>query len=277
MPLILDKPIDPTVFKGNREKMLSFYIDSSTNKMDFKKITSQPILVRNILLTGIILMNSMFYEIKTYEHSNDDFLIFIYYRIQSINKEFIGALSHIAKHVFKSAKLEIVSDNLPTEILKRFNDPEGVLINHYDSLAKHVGIEGDYTPQDFMVIPSYSSNPWGPCIWALRMFVIYNQKGWELSHSLNHAAMFIKESVLLLPCIFCVINVIADESKSLTLQTIFDFMKKNHNEVTTTLMGLECAFHMMVSNSINVIDNKNVSIPAYVDMYLEMFNNLLDF
>lgn len=257
-----------------------YYVSTETERVDFDKIKNQPLLIKNYVFSGLIIMLDEYYKMykrlvnPTTPKDNIDIKLMthIYPKQQWVHKVLSAGLS-----LLLGTDIHIVI-NHEWKLIECIKDEHGSIQKHLQDMALFLGLEEPYYLTSFIMIPEpYPAQVtrWGSCVWILRMYYIYFAKVWKKINMLQDVANFLQHMVLLLPCRICTYHAIYDPIKLSVLKVQNELLTTADEGFIQHVMALEIFFHQRV-NIITYPSESKVTqnVETLMPMYMDLFNNL---
>lgn len=258
------------------EKKLRAYYVNSDNKVDFSMIKDNKLLVKNMLCSGVLLF--------IFEYFNH-FYIFqknMYSQSYSVNLKqvfddekntFLICLQLIFKVLFRDDVDIKKLENEEKNWLKSIIDSKNILKDHIEEMAEFLDVKHlSYSYSSFLMVPNdygETVQNWGPCVWFLRMFIIFHIDLWKKNNVIPYFQMFLTNSILFLPCIHCTMHVETDYRKKAAL--ILIIQQLNSEQFNDTAIVNEMYFHKLVSEDVG--SNSNINVNDLYQMYKDCFTS----
>lgn len=246
-------------------------------RVKFEMFKDNHLLIKNMLFTGVSEIHRNYYSYK-YSVENEDALpaMEIYQLKDKIFSDtlFLQCLEMLYSVIFQH-KFKL--DYEASSWLESHNKSNlSVIEQHVSDMADFLKLKDeDYGIASFRMIP-YSTEcyrqAWGPCVWYLRMFVLFCRGIWKKNKSLSMMKNFMEDVILILTCNICKYHVIQDITKMSTVHVIAGLLEMdgmlNYAKLCETIL------HMLVSNEI--MDKSDFEPHDYINMYEESFSLFVD-
>lgn len=266
----------------HQQLLTPYYISPITGRVDFDKIKSEPLLAKNYIFSGLLILLDEYYKlykhfIKTEGNERDylekQIIKNIYPEKQWVNKVLSAGFSLL----FGSDIHVILSHEL--KFTQCIADKNQRIDQHLKDMATFLKLNEPYYLTSFVMIPDpYDKNVtrWGSSLWITRMYFIYFAKFWKQVDMLEDVAKFLQNMILLLPCKVCTHNALYDPIKENILKTQYELLVASDTGFIQHAMALEIFFHQRVNILTYPVDSKVVqNVENLMPMYMELFNNLL--
>lgn len=279
------------IVRKHQSLLLPYYTDDNC-VVDFDKIRNEPLLVRNFVFTGLVLLLKEY--VHTYrrlrhkdtkkDYLDEDTVRRVYPEQQWMHYVLGEGFSFLLR-----SKLKIVlKENYDSFFEECVVDRGNCVEKHMNNMAAFLGVQNeDYYLDSFAMLPRDGPKPnfWGASLWMVRMFYIYYAKYFHSIGLLRHVGRFLTDMKFLLPCKFCTINAVSDPVKEKLMSTIDYLLNSGDDGMTQHVMAVEIALHSRV-NLVAVQSKSDVPVSVaerrasekgvvhFLQLYMDMFGAL---
>lgn len=266
--------------KRHNKKLNEYYVEG--DHVDFKKLADNPILIKLMLFTGVSEVHIQYMKYKSFldDLPNKTEARQLSDKIYS-DRAFLTSLEILYSCIFQS-KFEL--DDSADHTIKYHHDildymsreNRKAVVGFLETVAEFLGHEGVFYFQSFRMIPYFPKSEkqtWGPCLWMLRMFILYCQDMWVKNNFVTHMQSFLMTMMLILPCNICKYHVIHDIEKTNLSEMVAILL--SHPLYKETMITTEMVLHNFVSTS-TINTEEEYDTNKFFNMYGELFKSLVE-
>lgn len=276
------------------QSLLQPYYTDENCVVDFDKIRNEPLLVRNFVFTGlVVLLKEYVHTYRRLRHKDTkmDYLDEETVRRVYPEQQWVHYVIGEGFSFLLRSKVRIVlKENYDSFFEECVVDKDNCVEKHMDKVAAFLGLDvqsEDYYLDSFAMFPRDGPKPnvWGASLWMVRMFYIYYSKYFRSIGLLRQVGRFLTDMRYLLPCKFCTINAVSDPVKEKLMSNIDYLINSGDEGMIQHAMALEIALHSRV-NLVAVQSKSDAPVSAaerraseksvvyYLPLYMDMFGAL---
>lgn len=289
--------------KKYRPKVVKLYYNEETNKIDFEKIKDNPLLIRNLLITGVFQFVLSYYNYRiaieedALEDKGEGIMRLVKTDIYG-TEWFQAALTILLRSLLPGSKIVVNKQIQPNSTTFTINGED---LQRHCELMRDLLQMGENEPYS---ITTFSVNPapdiyndrqsWGPSVWFLRMYILYQVPTWQKHGVLNYMQKFMFHSPLILPCSICSYHMLNPTKRALNF-TICETMSQGlpfvvlnmynemhlHDYVSLDVFKMDDTLEKYKNIAEKIMDSNRISRVDQIDEQhifsnMERYNNYLN-